>query len=194
MDRAEDVEQWLARKLWGYPDLVKEFHSRVRPFLAEARNKRINREGEMEEGQDMTTDHAVGCYPLEVVGQDRENSAFYPTQSSTLLDDGARPSGIKRINAQPCNPAQPAHPHPPPDEHHPVTASRNTEALGSAPRGTTMFTDVPDIKDVCIVINEIEEVLPTQENDEGLHTAQRKEKSGVILEAVEGYVPFIFRS
>lgn len=57
-----------------------------------------------------------------------------------------------------------------------------------------MFTDVPDIKDVCIVINEIEEVLPTQENDEGLHTAQRKEKSGVILEAVEGYVPFIFRS
>lgn len=86
MDRAEDVEQWLARKLWGYPDLVKEFHSRVRPFLAEARNKRINREGEMEEGQDMTTDHAVGCYPLEVVGQDREIAhSIRPNQPLSLM-------------------------------------------------------------------------------------------------------------
>lgn len=180
MDRAEDVEQWLARKLWGYPDLVKEFHGRVRPFLAEARKKRINREGGIEEGQDVTTEHAVGCYPLEVLGPNREKSAFHPTQSSqiTLLDDGARPSGIKRINAQPCNPAQPVHPRPPLDEHHLVTTSRNSEALGSAPRGTTMLTDVPDIRDVCIVINEIEEDLSTLENDEGLHTVQSKENSG----------------
>lgn len=82
----EDAAEWLmGLRLWGYPDLVKEFHDRVRPALFEARDERIEREWREQVGDNDLV------FPPAIVDQEEGDTPSIPPQ-----DDGAGPFCLMR--------------------------------------------------------------------------------------------------
>lgn len=148
----------IRRKLWGYPDLVEEFHDSVRPLLVKARdNRRMRRRRGHRGNKDSVPAPAV-------VGQEEDDTASNPHQSSQTAppDDGPGPSGVKKTDVQDDRP----------------TASTSVEALDPTFGDPDFPLDVPRIGEGSHLSNEIVEVTSTSEyEDESSRVAQRKGKA-----------------
>lgn len=124
-----DAERRIGRKLWGYLDLVNQFHDRVRPALVEARDE----ETERERWEGMAMDNRSALAPA-VVGHEEGGTVSTPPQSRQTAhpDDGPGPSDARQTGDQQDSPAQ-QHNRPPPNEHQ-LTASSGWRSGYSARR------------------------------------------------------------
>lgn len=172
----ELTERWIEIKLWGYPDLVNEFHDRVLPALAEVRNERRERERR----ERIATRHVginLSALASAVVGQVEGNTAVIPPQSSQTahFDDRPGRSGLRRADVQQDSPTQQDDRPPPSAEPSLPTASTITEPT---PGNHHFPLKVPGRGEGSILSNEIVEVTSTSESeDERSRTAQRKGKA-----------------
>lgn len=173
VDSEEGEEQVISKRLWGYPDLVKEFHDRVRPALVEARDERRERERR----EDMTSEYSSDKAPA-AASHEEGGTVSTPTQSSHTAhpDDGPGPSDAREIGVQQDSPAQQYNRPPPPNEHQ-FTASSGTEAQDPTSGDPDIPLDVSGIRGESILSNDIVEVASISEyEDERSRVAQRKGK------------------
>jgi len=168
VDREEIAEWFIGRKLWGYPDLVKEFHDRVRPALAKVCDEREERERREE--------------MAAILGQDvGDVTAFilaYLSSQTARFDDGSGPSNLRQTNVHLGSLTQqddrPVHP----DEHFLFTRPASTEAPEPTSADPDFLLDVPRIREGSNLSNELVEVASTsQYEDERSRVAQRKGKA-----------------
>lgn len=139
VNRDEYAGRHIERKLWGYPDLVKEFHDRVRRAMVEARDERRE-------------------------SQDEDDAASIPPQTS--FDDGSGPSDERQTDVQQDSPAQQNERPLPSDEHSLFTAPASTEAQNPTFGDPDLPLDFPRILvgGGSTLINESAEVATTPEN------------------------------
>lgn len=96
----------------------------------------------------------------EIAGQVKDDTAFLPPDSGKFapVNDGSGPSGVTPADVQPDIQGQPDDKPLPPNEHPPLTSSRNTVPHGPTPMDPNALADVPVIGKGVTLSKEIEEV------------------------------------
>lgn len=164
------LEWRVGRKLWGYPDLVEEFHDRVRPALVDARYERFERMAARHVGDN----DSAPALPA-VVGQHEDGTAAIPPQTSQTarFDDGAGPSGVGKTDVEQDSRTQQNDRPLPPDGPSLLTASTSAEILEPTSGSPDLPLDIPGVGEGSNSSNEIVEVASTSEYDDERSRAAR---------------------
>lgn len=133
--------------LWGYPDLLKRFQEGLLLALAEAYKER--RQG-----------HSPEPFLPEVAVEGRDNITIIPPPPchTAVFDDGSGPSNVTQADVHLDNHGQR-------DEHTLFTAGGGTDPQESTPGDPSLLTDGPVIGVGATLLNVIEEVSSTLENE-----------------------------
>lgn len=141
------AERRISVMLWGYPDLFKKFQEGLLPALAEARKER--RQG-----------HSPEPIVPEVAVESRDSITILPPLPghTAVFADGPGPSNATQADVNLDNHAQR-------DEHTLFTAGGGTDPQESMPGDPSLLTDGPVIGVGATLLNVIEEVISTLENE-----------------------------
>lgn len=134
--------------LWGYPDLLKKFQDGLLPDLVTKACKE-RRQG-----------HSPEPFLPDVAVESRDSTTIIPPLPGHTADfeDGSGPSNVTQANVQLDNYAQRS-------EHTLFTAGGGTDPQKSTPGDSSLLTDGPVIGVGATLLNVIEEVSSTLENE-----------------------------
>lgn len=161
--RDSSSEGHINARLWGYPDLVKEFYDNVRPVIIEGEEPTEWRYWMGVLGA--TTEHAGNDSRPHPASKDQDATASsLPQLSQTApFDDGSGPSasGVTQTVAELDSPDQTDDPTPAPDERLPPSASelRNIDALNTMSRDSISQPEIRDVRKGSAMFSPIEEFV-----------------------------------
>lgn len=99
--RIEETDRCLRQKLWGYPELLNEFHKKVKPELASLHEK--NMHGEAERRSNGAMERTSNSFPLSHGDELEEESNIGGSSSQTNSNTTGTPDVIfvPQITAEP---------------------------------------------------------------------------------------------